>query len=88
MNHMPHIVICMGSSCFSRGNEENLAVLEDYLARHDLTAKVDLAGSRCEGACTEGPNLTIDGKRYQHVDRETLLDLLAETFHPTGGTRP
>lgn len=80
MDHMPHIVICMGSSCFSRGNEENLAVLEDYLARHGLTARVDLAGSRCEGSCTEGPNLTVNGCRYRHVDRETLLDILHETF--------
>jgi NADH:ubiquinone oxidoreductase subunit E len=85
MDHMPHIVICMGSSCFSRGNEVNLDVLESYLARHGLTAQVDLAGSRCEGVCTEGPSLTIDGRRYQHVDRETLLDLLDETFNPKRG---
>ena len=26
----PKIVICMGSSCFSRGNEENLKVVEDF----------------------------------------------------------
>ena len=75
-----HIVICMGSSCFSRGNEENLEVLEKYLAQHGLTAQVDLAGSRCEGACTEGPNLTINGCRHRQVDRGTLVDLLDETF--------
>jgi len=80
MDHMPHIVICMGSSCFSRGNEENLAVLEEYLDQHGLTARVDLAGSRCEAACTEGPNLTVNGRCYRHVDRETLLDILRETF--------
>jgi NADH:ubiquinone oxidoreductase subunit E len=79
-----HIVVCMGSSCFSRGNEENLEVIEGYLARHGLTAQVDLAGSRCEGACTEGPNLIVNGRRYRQVDRETLLDILHETFglHP------
>ncbi|NLE56463.1 MAG: (2Fe-2S) ferredoxin domain-containing protein, partial [Lentisphaerae bacterium] len=27
----PHIVICIGSSCFARGNERNVAIAEEYL---------------------------------------------------------
>ena len=61
-------------------NEENLEVLETYLHQNGLYAQVDLAGSRCDGVCTEGPNVTIDGHRHRHVDRETLIDLLNETF--------
>ena len=32
------IVICMGSSCFARGNEENLRVIEDFLKSNNLQA--------------------------------------------------
>ena len=33
------IVICMGSSCFARGNEENLRVIEDFLKSNNLQVK-------------------------------------------------
>ena len=26
-----NIVVCMGSSCFARGNQENLAFIEEYI---------------------------------------------------------
>lgn len=72
------ITICMGSSCFARGNGENLEVIERYLAENHLQAQVELAGSRCEGLCAEGPNLIVDGHSFQKVDRGMLLDLLHE----------
>lgn len=74
------IVICMGSSCFARGNERNLAVIERYLQTHVLEATVELRGSLCMGACAEGPNLMIDGRLYHSLDEGTVLDLLRERF--------
>jgi NADH:ubiquinone oxidoreductase subunit E len=70
------IAVCMGSSCFARGNDRNLAVLEAYLARHELDAAVSLTGTRCESACSHGPNIRIDGTLHRMVDEGTLLDLL------------
>lgn len=72
------MTLCMGSSCYARGNGSNLAVLEEYIETHRLDAQVILSGSRCEGSCSEGPNLTVNGKRYAHVDRETLLQILKD----------
>lgn len=79
------ITICMGSSCYARGNGANLEIIESYLTEHDLEATVDLAGSRCEGCCAEGPNLTVNGKRYGKVDREMLLDILNDCCFATEG---
>ncbi len=73
------ITICMGSSCYARGNGINLETIEAYIEEHGLDARVVLTGSRCEGFCADGPNLIVDGRRYDHVDRETLLDILKET---------
>jgi NADH:ubiquinone oxidoreductase subunit E len=73
-----HITVCMGSSCFARGNGENLEIIENYLTENKLEARVELAGSRCEGLCAEGPNLIVNGRPFQKVDRGMLLDLLRE----------
>ncbi len=74
------IVICMGSSCFARGNEVNLRIIEDFLRENGLEASVRLAGSCCTGKCAEGPNLIIDGVSYHRMEKEALIDLLNEKF--------
>ena len=73
---VPKITICMGSSCFARGNEEHLQIIEKYLQENDLEAEVSLKGSCCEGHCAKGPNLVINGKIYHHVEQGILIDLL------------
>ena len=74
------IQICMGSSCFARGNESHLEIIERYLQRHGKTAEIDLRGSRCGGKCSEGPNLILNGVSYSHMEPEKLLELLKEHF--------
>lgn len=57
----------MGSSCFARGNAENLSFLENYIKENNINADIELAGCRCEDCCCQGPNVTINGKRYSKV---------------------
>jgi len=68
----------MGSACFRRGNRKNLEYIETYLAEHEVTADIDLVGSRCEEMCPKGPNLMINGRMYHEVSLEMLTDLLDE----------
>lgn len=68
------IVICMGSSCFARGNKRNLKIIEEYLKEHSIDCK--LSGRACAGNCNSGPNFRIDGEKFERVDPETLIDLL------------
>lgn len=74
------IVICMGSSCFARGNEKNLKTIERFLEDNQLEAEVELAGSCCEGNCSEGPNIIIDGKTYRRMETGALIDILNNKF--------
>jgi NADH:ubiquinone oxidoreductase subunit E len=53
--------ICLGSSCFSRGNKEVVMFIREYLKKHHLEDKVIFKGARCMGNCSNGPNLKIDG---------------------------
>ena len=78
----PKITICMGSSCFARGNERNLAACEEFLEQHGLKDEVDveLAGSLCTGNCANGPVVIVDGVTHTRVDREMMREILCKTF--------
>ena len=78
----PTITICMGSSCFARGNEKNLAVCEEFLAARGLRDEVDveLGASLCTGNCAQGPIVMVDGKTYTNVDRGVMLDIMDGLF--------
>jgi NADH:ubiquinone oxidoreductase subunit E len=80
MEEGERIVICMGSSCFARGNRNNLEVLERFLKEQGLNVRVELAGSRCEECCKLGPNVQIGGVMHHQVDTGTLIDLLNARF--------
>ncbi len=82
MNTDNCIVICMGSSCFARGNRTNLEVAEQFLAEHGLKAEIRLAGSRCADECRKGPNVIINGVAHHGVDSGALIDLLNAAFTP------
>lgn len=58
------VSVCMGSSCYPRGNVTILAFLKDYVKQNNLEEKIDLKGNLCEGQCKDGPVVKIDGKIY------------------------
>lgn len=74
------IEICMGSSCFARGNNKNLQTITKYLKDNNLEAEIELVGLRCCNLCPKGPNLTIEGVEYHNVDQGTLIDILEKIF--------
>ncbi len=73
---MNEIQICMGSSCFARGNKQNLHVVREFLRERGLEARVVVRGGLCHGRCSLGPHLIIDGHAYEQVDPNACLDLL------------
>jgi NADH:ubiquinone oxidoreductase subunit E len=75
------IKICMGSSCYIRGNEELLERIERYLNEHQISCSVELCGSRCEGHCSEGPNIEINGRLFGRVSAETIEQLLDQQLN-------
>ena len=69
--------ICLGSSCFSRGNKDVVMFIKEYLRKHHLEDKVIFKGARCMGNCSNGPSLTINGKIIEGVTlagAEGILD--------------
>ncbi|MFW6245585.1 MAG: (2Fe-2S) ferredoxin domain-containing protein [Fibrobacterota bacterium] len=74
------IIICMGSSCYSRGNGKYHGVIRKYLEESQEEVKVKIRGCRCGGHCMNGPNIWIDGELYSNIDRGSLLDILNHTI--------
>lgn len=70
------ILICMGSSCYSRGNSLALENLEQYIKEESLESSIKLTGALCLGNCTDGPIITIDGKKYQGIHPDCIIDLV------------
>jgi len=59
--------ICLGSSCFSRGNKDVVQFIREYLRKNHLDDKVIFKGARCLDHCSNGPNLVINGKIFEGV---------------------
>lgn len=80
MEGKTQIKICVGSSCFVKGNKNNLDFLDEYLKKNNLKADVSFKGQLCTKQCDKGPVVIIDGKTYTHVSKSVLINLLKEKF--------
>jgi NADH:ubiquinone oxidoreductase subunit E len=79
------IVVCLGSSCFARGNSENLAIINEHVQSRGLDASVCLTGRLCQDQCNLGPNLTIGGESHHSVTAAKLRELLQQPGSPLRG---
>lgn len=77
---MRQIKICLGSSCFSRGNNVHLEIIRKYLTENHLEADIQFAGHLCEELCSNGPILRIDEKVYKEVNLSSLYRIMEKEF--------
>lgn len=74
------IVICLGSSCFARGNKSAVKVITDYLKENNLQSEVKFHGERCFGRCANGPLLKLGEIFHENTEPETIIKLLENYF--------
>lgn len=77
---MRQIRICLGSSCYSRGNNVHLDIIKKYITANNLDAEISFCGHLCEDMCSDGPILRIDDKIYKEVNLSGLYKILQEEF--------
>ena len=70
------VIVCLGSSCFARGNSQNLAVVEEYLLNHGKQNSVRVTGCLCQDECKRGPNLTVHGEHLHEMNPVKLREIL------------
>jgi len=73
---MAVIKVCLGSSCYVRGNDKMLAFLEEYIQQKQKDVTIELIGCRCTNLCQDGPNIYIDGEKYSHMTQEKLIEVI------------
>ncbi len=74
------IVICLGSSCFARGNKQLVKIISDYLREKNLLNEVRFHGQRCFGQCAAGPSLKLDDKLIENLNEDSIIELLDDFF--------
>ena len=73
---MDTITVCMGSSCFSKGNAAAAEIAGGFVEKHGLADRVAVKGSLCCGACGKGPNLLVNDKLVSQISPQTLEAIL------------
>ena len=70
------IDICLGSSCFARGNKQLVQDIKAFVEQKQLAHKVNFRGKHCFGFCDKGPNLKINDVVIDHADRDMVFEML------------
>jgi NADH-quinone oxidoreductase subunit G len=75
VNRVVRIEICIGSACYLRGANKVLHTLTTLLDKQGITHEVDLRGDFCQGECTEGVILRINGELIKNVQPDGVYQL-------------
>lgn len=80
MSKKTEVVICLGSSCFARGNKSLLKIIEKYIKDHKLQDQVFFHGGHCFNECAEGPVVKIDETVHTRVNEVNIIEILNKSF--------
>ena len=75
--------ICLGSSCFARGNGKVLPYLDRKMK--DGNPELELAVCLCQNKCSDGPNISIDDQDYGEMSLEKIKAILGDADAGEGG---
>ncbi len=71
------ITVCIGSSCHVKGARRVVEQLQQLVAEHCLSDRVEFAGTFCMGKCQEGVCVTLDDAFFS-VDPQTVRTFFEE----------
>ncbi len=74
------VEICLGSSCFSRGNKDVVMFVKEYLRKNHLDDRIIFRGARCMGLCSNGPNMRINDRIIEGVTISKIESVLDKEF--------
>jgi NADH:ubiquinone oxidoreductase subunit E len=75
-----NIEICLGSSCFARGNKQLVQDIKAFIEQNQCAHKVNFRGKHCFGICDKGPNLKVNETIFEHVDKQKLIEILEKAL--------
>ena len=75
---MDKITVCMGSSCFGKGNQATAEAVTQFVEEHKLEDKIEVAGCLCSGNCAKGPNIMVNDKLISGVSEQSIGAVIAQ----------
>jgi len=75
---MDTITVCMGSSCFGKGNSSNAGYITRFIEEHNLQDRIEVSGCLCGNACARGPNIKINDKLISGISEQTVADIIVK----------
>lgn len=78
------IIMCMGSACFTRGNNRSVEIVKNYLQQNGLEAEVTFRGCLCNNRCKAAPVITIDNRVFERVVPQSVVEVLDHIFRNPG----
>lgn len=70
------ITICMGSSCYSRGNCQNIEIIKQYLQEKKIEAEILITGELCINQCSHGPVISVGSKKFFDIEESNIHIIL------------
>jgi len=74
------ITICLGSSCFARGNQTIVHLVKDHLRKNSLEDRIFLRGAHCFNACKNGPSIKINDEYVHGVTKDNVIQLITKSL--------
>jgi len=78
MADMDKITVCMGSSCFGKGNQAVAEAVTQFVEEHKLEDKIEVSGCLCSNHCAQGPNILINDKLISDVSQQSIGAIIAQ----------
>ena len=74
-----HVTVCGGGGCVSSGCGKTRDAVSEFIAKNNLSDKVELRFTGCLGLCSQGPLMTVEpeGVLYVKVTPEMAQDILS-----------
>lgn len=79
------IVMCMGSACFTRGNNRSVEIVKDYLQKNGLEETVSFRGCLCNNRCKAAPVIAVDDKVFERVLPQAVIEVIDHVLNEAGG---
>ena len=78
---MLFVQICVGSSCYLKGSQDIVELLEKAVAEHNIDDEVVLSGSFCIGRCNRfGVTVQVNDDVHVGVTRENFREFFKKNI--------
>lgn len=72
--------VCIGSSCYVKGSNQVVKIVNDLIAEENWQDKVELKGSFCMQSCQDklGLGIRLNGRRLEGVNLGNAAEVIKE----------